>query len=68
MRDVLNDNEIAFHVGDRVTWTGKNGRICGQVASTPAGLVVVSGGQPVAPLWAMVGSLSFRKEDGDEAR
>lgn len=63
----MNDNEIAFHVGDRVTWTGKNGKICGQVASTPAGLVVVvAGGQPVAPLRAMVGSASFRRDD-DEA-
>jgi len=62
----MNENEITFHVGDRVTWTGKNGKICGQVASTPAGLVVVAGGQPVAPLWAMVGSASFRRDD-DEA-
>lgn len=62
----MNENEIAFHVGDRVTWTGKNGKICGQVASTPAGLVVVVGGQSVAPLWAMVGSASFRRDD-DEA-
>lgn len=62
----MNENEIAFHVGDRVIWTGKNGKICGQVVSTPAGLVVVAGGQSIAPLWAMVGSASFRRDD-DEA-